>query len=38
MSVLNSKASQEDVDQLKYDKTNKDDFDMQMKCVDILHK
>ena len=38
LNLLNSKASQEEVQQLKYDKTNKTDTDLQMKSIDIIHK
>ena len=38
IGVLNSKASLEDLQQLKYDKTNKTDTDMQMKSIDIMQK
>jgi len=38
IDMLNSRASQEDLNQVKFDKTNKDDTDMVMKCIDIMHK
>ena len=38
LTLLNSKASQEEVSQLKYEKTNKTDTDMQMKSIDIIQK
>ena len=38
IDILSSRASQEDLDQVKFDKTNKDDTDQIMKCMDIMHK
>ena len=38
LEVLNGKATQEELNQLRSEKTNKTDMDMQMKCLDILHK
>ena len=38
IKILNSKANQRDIDLIKEMKTNKYDSDMQMKCVDIMHK
>ena len=38
IDMLNSRASLEDIQQIKYEKTNKTDTDMVMKSVDILHK
>ena len=37
LKTLNSKATKDDLDQIKYEKTNKTDTDMQMKSLDILH-
>ena len=36
--VLSGKASQKDVEMLKTHKTNKQDTDMQMKSIDIMHR
>ena len=36
--MMNSKAKQTDVDDLKLNKTNKIDSENQMKAIDILHK
>jgi len=38
IKVLNSKAAQSEVEMLKEHKTNKHDTDMQMKCLDIMHR
>ena len=37
VDLINSKASYDDLNQLKYEKTNKSDTDMQMKSLDIMH-
>lgn len=37
ITLLNSKASLEDIQQLKYEKTNKSDTDLVMKNIDIIH-
>ena len=38
IKTLNEKATNEDIELLKQLKTNKEDFEMQMKCMDIMHK
>ena len=38
IEMLNSKASIIDLNQLKQEKTNKIDTDMQMRSIDIMHK
>lgn len=38
MEVLNSKASKDELCELAAQKTNKQDTEMQLKSIDILHK
>ncbi len=38
IELLNSRASQEDLENLKFEKTNKTDTDLVMKNIDIIHK
>ena len=37
LKVLSEKASLEELNQLRYEKTNKTDTDLQMKSIDIMH-
>lgn len=36
--MLTSRASQEELNQVKFEKTNKTDTDIVMKNIDIMHK
>ena len=38
IDILNSRASLEDLNQVMYEKTNKDDTDMVMRSIDIMHR
>ena len=38
VELLTSRASQEDLNQIKFEKTNKTDTDIVMKNIDIIHK
>jgi hypothetical protein len=36
--MMNAKASKEDVEDMKLNKTNKTDSENQMKAIDIIHR